>query len=435
MITIDDKQIIKHSNINYIKIYKNASRSIISNLEKLNISVKSLLDYNVKKCKKIPFSFSFVRNPYGRVLTLYKYSLKMNWITDKLTFSHFIDMLCIFFNNPYIIKYSYEFDKISSIFEKDKLFVSSEFTQNELDFYSKNTLDAFNTIRHSFPQTKFIYYDNKMYVDFIGKLENVEKDWCKICDIIKEKFSLNVEKKLPIINETINGELIIDDKNREFVVKDNNIVNYDETLKQRVYEIYKKDFELLNYDKDSSVKRNYNKKFKLEGEMNDVFFDFYFHYKELKEEKSKLSKLSNLMLNDITSYYGIRDENYDDKKLEICKKELLIKKNIINNIIFEKSLSTIEVATTLLAFDEKTKYTINQIINEKVYFLYKLDKIYVEKLNNICKNNKNINRDEKINLLKYNFCFYDFLTIEEQYENIIKYFNKNLYMFPKYYLD
>ena len=63
-----------------------------------------------------------------------------------------------------------------------------------------------------------------------------------------------------IIFTDSDDEFIIDEDNKQFIVKDKNTIDYTETLKGEVYRIYKKDFELLGYDKNSYCIKEYEKR-------------------------------------------------------------------------------------------------------------------------------------------------------------------------------
>ena len=87
-------------------------------------------------------------------------------------------------------------------------------------------------VSHYLPQYLFTHnYRKKQIVDDIFKLENINEDWNIICS------KLNIEK-----------ELIKTEKNSTSY-KYNYEDYYDENLKNIVYELYKDDFEIFNYEK------------------------------------------------------------------------------------------------------------------------------------------------------------------------------------------
>ena len=87
-------------------------------------------------------------------------------------------------------------------------------------------------VSHYLPQYLFTHnYRKIQIVDEIYKLENIEEDWIKICE------KLNIDK-----------ELIKSEKNASTFKYDYNEY-YDDELRNIVYELYKDDFEIFNYDK------------------------------------------------------------------------------------------------------------------------------------------------------------------------------------------
>lgn len=98
--------------------------------------IKNLNEINWKKY----FKFAFVRNPFDRIVSYYEYQFK-----NKMSFCEFVK-----FSKD--LQYNYLFDNKT----------------------------------------------NKCLVDFVGKFENLNEDFKKICKIIK----INNQKNLPHINKT-----------------------------------------------------------------------------------------------------------------------------------------------------------------------------------------------------------------------------------------
>lgn len=143
------------------------------------------------------FKFTFVRNPYDRVLSCYLNRVKKSLIPgfhkfrifrNDMSFNEFVKAIC----------------KISDK-ESDRHFVSQSYVLTD----KKGSLIP----------------------DFIGKFENLEEDFRKICN----KIGINNPEKLLHKNKS--------ERNNNY------IEYYDEETKRMVYERYKKDFDIFAYNK------------------------------------------------------------------------------------------------------------------------------------------------------------------------------------------
>lgn len=147
------------------------------------------------------YKFSFVRNPYSRLVSEYKYAS----YTRGMTFKEFV----------------------KNGFPKKDIFS---------DQY-----------RHIMPQYEFIYGRNgELLVDFVGKLENFQRDFDKICLILKIKNSI-----LPRVNSSKNPTTL-KNKIKKIIFKPKTIHEhyteyYDDELKGLVEKIYFKDLEKFDY--------------------------------------------------------------------------------------------------------------------------------------------------------------------------------------------
>ena len=166
------------------------------------------LGYVKKATYQDYFTFSFVRNPYTRAISLYNY----------LGYANIISF---------------------SVFVKKVL---SEKVKQDHFFFK--------------PQYDYIYgCEGKPLVDFVGKLENITED----IEYVFEKAGLK-GKKLPHVNKSEKGikrglgSLL---KNRS-LFKDLQIKNVflhkklkklNLTQKEEIYKLYTKDFEFFNYEK------------------------------------------------------------------------------------------------------------------------------------------------------------------------------------------
>jgi len=184
----------------YITLPKCANTSIKERiLEKTNNPRMTFRELRKEKNNK--FIFTFVRNPYDRIMSLYKdkilnknvgkNKIKKNKL-DKLgkniqeipslSFKDFVDLICIIPD-----KFSdYHFESMTSILNR-----------------------------------------NKVKCNFIGKVENINEDWRKI------SMLLNLTKNLSQRNKT-------QKEKKKYYTKE---------LKEKVYQRYKEDFINFNYEK------------------------------------------------------------------------------------------------------------------------------------------------------------------------------------------
>ena len=142
------------------------------------------------------FKFSFVRNPFDRLVSefFYRSELKHNWVFKRLKMK------------------KYSFDDFVNGFYEYKLSFDINKSSDESHFYS---------------QFDFIYIDNKISVDFLGRFENLKND----ISTLKKKFNIN--KNIIHINKTNHYHYSS---------------YYSATTKSMVEKIYEKDFNAFNYD-------------------------------------------------------------------------------------------------------------------------------------------------------------------------------------------
>jgi chondroitin 4-sulfotransferase 11 len=141
------------------------------------------------------FKFTFVRNPYTRLASTYKYSFKQLQINPNTS-----------------IKFICQFNSFAD-------FVMNGLTQSLVD-------------SHYFLKPQIHYnemFKSKFNFDFIGRFENLAHDF----DTVKHRLGLSC--KLPNINKSPQDVSAI----------------YNEKLAEIVYKFYQADFRMFNYDKES----------------------------------------------------------------------------------------------------------------------------------------------------------------------------------------
>lgn len=185
----------------FIHIPKTAGTSVLKILMGKKIR-RDHLSYRVyqKAQSKIfnnYFKFCFVRNPYARLVSAFEYLKNGGNQNSDLYFKELIE-------NHY-----------------------PTFEEFVLDFLNK---DNVNTILLLRPQYLFVCDEKfEIMVDFCGRFENIEKD---INVVFNE---IGISKNLEKINAS-------NKKNFQ-------LYYLNDKVKEKVYELYSKDFELFNYSK------------------------------------------------------------------------------------------------------------------------------------------------------------------------------------------
>lgn len=149
------------------------------------------------------FKFTFVRNPYNRVLSMYS-----DRIVNKQLFNSDLGIL--------------KMNKDG--FTKFIDFLENGGTKKNIHFYS---------------QTQFLFFKLEQY-NFIGKLENFEENFIQILDTQNISYS-------NLIHDLIHNKF-----NTKHVTKSENFFSeiYDSKLLNRVYKLYKEDFNNFGYQKE-----------------------------------------------------------------------------------------------------------------------------------------------------------------------------------------
>jgi hypothetical protein len=152
------------------------------------------------------FKFTFTRNPWDRFVSLYNDMSKRRMDkTGTLALSRNLRLQNTLYHQCKTFK------EFCLRFEEDSFWRSEP---------------------HHLPQSDLVTINNKITMDFIGKVENIKDDFTNIIDTVKlDDKNLNLEH----LNST---QVKINDY-RSY---------YDKETIDCIYRIYKKDVELFNYD-------------------------------------------------------------------------------------------------------------------------------------------------------------------------------------------
>lgn len=183
----------------FIHIPKTAGTSICYTLFDEEVSHSPVLNYKAQDEKKFKnyFKFTFIRNPWDRLVSAYSF-LKQGGM-----------------------------DEADKIWANENLSEFDSFRSFVLALKKSNFKAKILKWNHFKPQYLFLLNENgKIEVDFIGRYENLNEDYEKI------RMKLGKKNKLNFLNKS----------NRKDYTE-----YYDNELVEIVYNIYKKDINLFNY--------------------------------------------------------------------------------------------------------------------------------------------------------------------------------------------
>lgn len=162
------------------------------------------------------FSFAFVRNPWDRTISLFEFLKKfhkaqMRGLGDKYK------RILAGDKNKFV----------KSLFENDfHTFIEELVLQRELKHVSVHGH------AHGWQQKEWITKDQKIIVDFIGKVENIKQD------IEEVRKKVEIKTKLPWINSTVKAGLQQQDLRYQY---------YNKTTMKLIEKAYRDDIEMFNY--------------------------------------------------------------------------------------------------------------------------------------------------------------------------------------------
>ena len=155
---------------------------------------KSMIElYGKEKWQKY-FTFTFVRNPWDRMLSLFLWRKKVKFISKDLKFKNFI--------------MDWDYWRV----------------------YKRIRYENSKRILTSAPQSD--WFNGELEFDFVGKFENIQNDFDKICEYINFK-----KVKLP---------------HRYKTEHDHYSLYYDKDMKNEVERFWGKDIELFKYKFEAS---------------------------------------------------------------------------------------------------------------------------------------------------------------------------------------
>ena len=198
----------------YWGIIKNEITDILrykDDTDKFSTWWNNLTDKNIYDC----FTFTFVRNPFDRLVSAFNHVVMENLIRIQL--------------------------KNETIKQKHLFMLFDLFVMRGLKNWDKDDISMQSASSHWMPQSFFVEFDGYQMVDFVGKYENLETDWKYVANKIQ------VSEELPFVGISMTGKEY--KKTRELIQN----IHYSEFYKNQeiidiVREFYKRDIELFNYE-------------------------------------------------------------------------------------------------------------------------------------------------------------------------------------------
>jgi len=149
-------------------------------------------------------------------------------LTANLLINH--NFVKKYWNNYFkfsIVRHPYTRALSEYFWRKGKTRKNLKFNSNEFDNFL-NSLKRMNK-DHDLSQYDYLYNDGKLLVDYVGKYENLKLTVNTLCKRI------NISKEFPITQKSSNKDSYLNLLTKEH--------------KNKIIELYNKDFEFFNYDK------------------------------------------------------------------------------------------------------------------------------------------------------------------------------------------
>ncbi|PSQ60856.1 MAG: hypothetical protein BRD27_03880, partial [Bacteroidetes bacterium QH_10_64_19] len=148
------------------------------------------------------YTFSFVRNPYVRLVSAYEYLRRGG--------------------HPAFPRNREFGEEVLGAYDGFPSFVLQWLRPDKAEW----------PLPHFYPQTHFLKLEGEVAVDFVGHVETIEADFATVCDHLGET------PELPEVNRTPGGRAPLSSY-------------YDsDAVRRRVQEVYRSDFETLGYSRD-----------------------------------------------------------------------------------------------------------------------------------------------------------------------------------------
>lgn len=211
-----------YNSVDYLNITDESYSKL--NTKKVTLDVlrhNELSSNTFKVLSESDYSFCFVRNPYLRFVSNWRYCVKNSMCGDEIRFRK----ICYdkkIFPNPDVSFSDFEIEKNTFLGFCRNLNKIIEYGPGEFTLW--------------LPQYYWIHRYNRCLVDFVGRYEHLEEDLRKVYN--KLGLECNVKFGNNSKNESIKSQL----KYKDFY--------FNGEIVDRVYNFYKRDFEQFGYERD-----------------------------------------------------------------------------------------------------------------------------------------------------------------------------------------